>query len=182
MTLQRLTEDFVRHYELLCDRTDNSPDKIRQALECDSSLCVSIRELDLIWHRIEQHRRTSRRRFIVQTHPKFPEHLNDYRARWLGASDTVIDWEHERDTGETFSAWLDRKLSEKAEATDQTEGTEEEESNFDPDGERWDFDPDTESAASLIEGERTISSRRVRRRPFLRARLAHFVGSRRLSA
>lgn len=142
MAKQRITEDFVRHFRLVKERTGNSPFNIARALDRNPDLGVSIRELYRLWRIIEQHRLTSKRRVILQTHPDFPAALNDYRERWQSAWMDLEDWEDRKAGRETFGDWIDRALN-KVEASSSTDS--------DPVDDEWDFDPDEHSAASLVE-------------------------------
>jgi hypothetical protein len=139
---QRLTEDFVRHHKLLVERTGNNPHGVRRALEKHPDVAVSIRELDRFWHVIESHRKSSKRRLLVQTDPLFPKTLDDYRSRWLGVVVDLWDWEAEKAGQEPLSAWVERELSSPSQLSE-ADATEDDD---------WDFDPDLHSAASHIEG------------------------------
>jgi hypothetical protein len=146
---RRPTEDFVRHYDLLVLRTGNSPNAIRAALNRDGQLALSIRELDDIWRLVEQHRRFAKRRFIVQTHPKFCQVFNDYEARWKDrAMMAVMDWEAEQRGEEPISQIIDRVLLEFEEEskTNARESVGEEQHEV----HEWDFDPDEHSASEGI--------------------------------
>jgi hypothetical protein len=145
MAKQRVTEDFVRHYELLRDRAGNTPFGVQRALDRDPQLAVSIRELDRIWRLIQEHRRKSKRRVIVQTHPKFPAAAADYLKRWQNTWGELLDWEDRREGREPLGDWLVRVLAETPEAP----GPPEAPPLIDED---WDFDPDEHRAAPLIEG------------------------------
>jgi len=145
---RRPTEDFVRHYDLLVSRTGNSPNAVRAALNRDGQLAVSIRELDDIWRLVEQHRRLSKRRFIVQAHPKFHRAFDDYERRWKHhAVVAVWDWEAEQRGEEPLSQWLERLLQEEAAAPGTTAAP------VGGDRKVWyegEFDPDEHSAATEI--------------------------------
>lgn len=140
---QRITEDFVRHYKLLIERTGNSPHGVRHALERQPDVAISIRELDRIWHVIENHRKRSKRRWLVQTDPRFPRTLDDYGVRWGGAVVDLWDWEAEKAGQVPISVWLERELADLA--SKPSRPTVEDDTD-------WDFDPDEHSAASHIEG------------------------------
>jgi|SRR5271165_3818869 len=142
---RRLTEDFVGHYDLLISRTGNSPNAVRAALIRDGQLAVNIRELDYVWQLVEQHRRFSKRRFIVQAHPEFCRAFSDYKERWKDrAMVAVWDWEAEQRGEESLSQWLDRVLEETPEESREPVGGDQHEV---PD---WEFDPEKHSAASEI--------------------------------
>lgn len=146
MARQRITEDFVKHLSILKERSGNSPQGIKRALECDHQVASSIRELETIISLIEWHRNNSKHRFIVQAHPKFSEVLKDYRERWqVSARITLQDWEDERDGREKMSASrIVRELNEISEKLESSGVVDEDE--------EWDFDPEEHSAAAHIEG------------------------------
>lgn len=146
MARQRITEDFVKHYRLMRDRC-HSPEGVRVALDRDPQLSVSIKELYRIWHLIEQHRRMSRRRFIVQAHKQFAQAFEDYRENWLGSFSEVLDWEDVRAGREPFN--LEKIL---ADLNSKSEPSDSEcELLGNSDDESWEFDPDIHSAAGMIE-------------------------------
>jgi hypothetical protein len=143
---RRPTEDFIHHYDLLVSRTGNSPNAVRAALNRDDQLAASVRELDDIWQLVERHRRFSKRRFIVQAHPKFWRAFDDYEKRWKEhAMDAVWNWEAEQRGEEIPGDWIGLLLGESDDnapvsiSTDQHEMLE------------WQFDPDEHSAASAID-------------------------------
>ena len=149
MARQRLTEDFVRHYEVLRDRTGNNPFGIRGALTKNPQLAVSIRELDRLWDAFEEHRKFSKHRFIVQAHPKFDSSFRAYQARWRRAWLDLRDWEDEQAGREPFSVWFAREMLDSS--TAEAEGSQEEERSEEEEQD-WDFDSERHSAASLVEG------------------------------
>ncbi|MGC2223122.1 MAG: hypothetical protein WA624_12525 [Methylocella sp.] len=145
MARQRSTEDFVKHLNLLKQRSGNNPRGIRSALERDPQVAISIRELLTASRTIDWHENNSNLRFIPQAHPKFSEALEDYRKRWRhSAWITLLDWEAERAGRETLTARIERTLSELSDNKDSSFVA-----NEDDD---WDFDPEEHSAATHIEG------------------------------
>ncbi|MGQ0446334.1 MAG: hypothetical protein ACT4O2_14725 [Beijerinckiaceae bacterium] len=143
MAGQRITEDFVKHFKLLKERSWNSPHNVRRALQRDPQVATSIRELDRISSQISRFENYSKWRFIVQAHPEFSKAWRDYRERWYYAYITLADWEAEKDGRETPSAWFERRLSELSDNK---------ESSFDADDEDdWDFYPEEHSAAGHVE-------------------------------
>jgi hypothetical protein len=142
---QRITEDFVKHLNLLKQRSGNNPRGIRSALERDPQVAISIRELLTASRTINWHENNSNLRFIPQAHPMFSEALEDYRKRWRhSAWVTLLDWEAERDGRATTTACIERMLSELSDHTESFLIADE------PDD--WDFDPEEHSAATHIEG------------------------------
>jgi hypothetical protein len=140
---QRITEDFVKHFKLLKERSGNSPLNIRRALERDPQVADAMRELESILFRIDRHENHSNFRFIPQAHPEFAKALDDYRKRWQSASLTLKDWEDERAGREPTTAFFKRRLSELFDNK---------ESSFDADDDDdWDFYPEEHSAAEHVE-------------------------------
>jgi len=134
---QRITEDFVRNFDLLKSRTGNSPHNLGNALKRDGQLAVTIQKLSYLWSHIQERRRFSRRRFIVQAHPKFHDAFTDYEARWRDKAITsLFDWEAEQRGEKPLSALVGEFQA----------GMSQEQEVYE-----WDFDPDEHSVASLVE-------------------------------
>jgi hypothetical protein len=145
----RVTEEFVKHHNLLASLCGNSPSNVDAALSRNEQLAASIRQLDEMWHIVEQHRRFSKRRFIIQAHPKFRRALDDYEKRWKNKAMVAMwDWEAVKRGEEPLSHQFERFLKE-SEASSKANADE----SFDEDDDEdvWEFDPDKHSAASLIE-------------------------------
>jgi hypothetical protein len=129
--------------------TGNSPNNIRTALNRDGQLAVSIRELDDLWQIFEQHRRFSKRRFILQAHPEFGRALDGYESHWkYRAMMAVRDWEAEQRGDEPPSRTIDR-LFDEWEKKSRDNAREPVGRDLDERHE-WEFDPDEHSAASEI--------------------------------
>jgi hypothetical protein len=158
---RRVTEDFVRWYELMLSRTGNMPAALPAKLERDRQLLHAIHELDSLWDVINRHRRISRRRFIVQADPKFRRAFEDYEARWKSLIDA--HWEEQRRMVDlaldktTLTAadltLLDENATGSPDATHSVGSVDENAADQQPTPERydWEFDPDRDSAAELIE-------------------------------
>jgi hypothetical protein len=146
---RRPTEDFVRHYELLKSRTGNSPNGARAALNSDAQIAVSIRELERLWRLVDEHRRFSKRRFIVQADPRFRRAFDDYEARWKYAVVAMWDWESEQRGEEPLSQELERWLKERMEAS--CDNARESVGGDQDDVHEWEFDPDKHSASDEID-------------------------------
>ena len=142
MARQRLTEDFVRYLKLLKEQTGNSQDQIKDALNRNPQLAVTIEELQKLWFAIKQHENFSKRRFIVQAHPEFHDARIEYEQRWSGAWSLMQDWKDERAGRESITQWLIREL---AEPPNPPVGA------LPEIDEEWEFDPGEHSAASLVE-------------------------------
>ena len=145
---RRLTEDFVRHYNLLIRSTGNSPNGIRAALNSDGQIAVSIRELDRLWRLIDKHRRFSKRKFIVQADPRFRRAFDNYEEHRKHAVVALWHWEAEQSHDELLSQELERWLSERLEAScdnalEAVDGDQDE-------VHEWEFDPDKHSASGEI--------------------------------
>jgi len=140
---QRITEDFVKHFELLKSRTGNSPHYLWRALDRDPQLAVTVQELDRFWDAIERHRKTSSRRVIVQAHPKFHQAAKEYEQRWTGIFCDLLDWQAKRKGEETLSEQLQRELA--------TSSIDSKPATTDDLPWDWDFDPDLHSAAGDFE-------------------------------
>jgi hypothetical protein len=82
-TLNRVTEEFVRHHRLLIERTGDDPGRFAGALNENPDLARSIVRLYEIQQRLEQH--GGRNLFVVQADPNFRSAVNDFRDKWLGA-------------------------------------------------------------------------------------------------
>jgi hypothetical protein len=136
--VQRVTEDFVRHYNLLIEKTGNSPHGVSRALDRDGNIAASIRELYRIWTLVERHRLHSKLRFLVQTHGSFPTALDDYERRWRDAVVDLWDWESVKAGQEPLSIMLEGELSDLVPTSPSSEIS---------DDEDWDFDPERHSAA-----------------------------------
>ena len=121
------------------------PRGVKRALDGDQQVAISIRELDRIWHLIDQHRRYARRRFIVQAHPEFWRAMKDYGERWGSSFIALQDWEDEKAGRETLSEWLDRELSKPTDDSPSSAGA-------GGDDDEWDFQPDEHTAADHMEG------------------------------
>lgn len=154
----RPTEDFIRHFKFLRERTGNSPNGIRGALNRDGQLAVSIRELDNIWQRIERHRRFSKRRFIVQSHRKFLADFRNYEKEWKDRAQVAMDEWEDREAeqrGEpSLRQLLDLLFEEKAE-----ESSDNASKSIGTGQQEWferEFDPDEHSAAEAIDLAETI--------------------------
>lgn len=148
MALERVTEEFVRHYKALRDRSGNSPNGVRAALEKHPELAVSVRELDRIWSSFVEHRKFAKFRFIIQSHPEFYRAYRDYERHWKGAYPALLDWEDIQAGVEPLSARIDRLLDEAPGGI--ASETEQSATSWDDDDD-WSFDPDEHSAAELIE-------------------------------
>jgi|SRR5271155_1119652 len=84
-TLNRVTEEFVRQYRLLIERTGDDPGKLAGALDENPELARSIVRLYEIQQQFEQ--RGGRRPFVVQADPNFRRAVKDFPDRWAGAYD-----------------------------------------------------------------------------------------------
>jgi hypothetical protein len=70
-TLNRTTEEFVRHHRLLIERTKNDPARLLEAANEFPDLAACIDRLHKIDQAVEQHRDFGKRPFIVQAHSDF---------------------------------------------------------------------------------------------------------------
>jgi len=147
MARQRITEDFVKHFDLLKSRTGNSRHNLWRALDRDPQLAVTINELDRYWEAVERHRKTSPRRFIVQAHPKFHHAITEYGQGWTGILFDLWDWEAKQKGEESLSETLARELAEPVAAA--KPGTSDDRPFYD---EFEFFDPDWHSAADHFAG------------------------------
>jgi len=148
MARQRITEEFVKHLNLLKHRSGNSPYNIRPALDRDPQVANSIKELWNLLYFIDWHENHSNIRFIVQAHPDFSKALKDYRERWASAYLILLDWEAERAGQETLTALFERAFPEgilSKLADDKASSVVADEDDD------WDFDPEVHSAATHIE-------------------------------
>lgn len=167
---QRITEDFVKHYQLLVEKTGNSPHNLSGALDRYDNLATSIRELDRIWRMVENHRMVAKRRFIVQAHPKFWKALKDYRARWTWSLTSLWDWQAKREGRETPTDIIERLVAELPDAPADNTGA-------DSINDDWDFEPDTHSAASHVETVIEYLEGRIEDEPWFSRHLVHSHGS-----
>lgn len=168
MAAQRITEDFVKHFQLLSDRTGNSPHNLHRALDRDENLAASIRELDRIWRMLEEHRRISKRRFIVQVDPKFWKALKEYSMKWTSSLHSLLDWEAKREGRETPTEFIERLLAELPDAPADNTGAD----SIDGD---WDFEPDTHSAASHVKTVIEYLEGRIEDEPWFSRALGAFT-------
>jgi hypothetical protein len=88
-TLNRVTEEFVRHHSLLMERTGNDPSRMATALGEHPEPAASIERLREIGQAIERHRYHSKLRFIPQAHEEFRRAVQDALERWASAFDEV---------------------------------------------------------------------------------------------
>ena len=136
----------MRLVRLLDMATDSNPENLKSALARSGTLEKIINDLDLLYRTIESHRKTSRRRQIVQADENFLVALQRYETAWseawLIASGIDLDF----DLDEMLSTTSDTKKvdTEAALSTDI--------SNLAALGGRWEFDFDDDSAAELVEG------------------------------
>ena len=92
MAPQRITDEFVRHWKHLRDRTGDNPSAVMPSLAKHPELGVSLERLLEILDRVEDHRRFSKHRFIVQAHPEFRKALLDFMHRWPRIYAYGRDW------------------------------------------------------------------------------------------
>src|SRR5438552_11334214 len=79
------TEEFVRHYRCIVDKTVGNPDRLPQALDEHSQRGLSLRKLGEIFRQVEHGRKYSSRRYIRGAHPEFRDALRDFKERWISA-------------------------------------------------------------------------------------------------
>jgi hypothetical protein len=79
---ERITEELVRHWNNLRERTGDNPSGVMHTVAEHPDLAVSLQRLHEILEQIEHHRRFSKRRFVVQAHAQFREALLDFIDRW----------------------------------------------------------------------------------------------------
>jgi hypothetical protein len=136
MSRQRVTEDFVKMFRALESATTSNPQKLEEALRSDPSLTHIVRELHTLFLRIENHRKYSKRRVILQAHPEFLDAIVRYRGSW---ADSWLATLPEIDFSDLL---IGVPASTNSEPSDAIGGEEE----------LWDFDPDSHSAADHIDG------------------------------
>jgi hypothetical protein len=94
-TLNRTTEEFVRHHRLLIERTKNDPARLLKAADEFPDLAACIDRLHEIDQAVEKHRDFGKRPFIVQAHPEFRRAVGDFRSRWATAYDALRNKRYE---------------------------------------------------------------------------------------
>lgn len=88
-TLNRITEEFVRHHRFLVEQTGDDPGRLAAALDELPELTASTARLHEIDRAVQRHRYFGKLPFIVQTHPDFRRALSDFRGRWASAYSEV---------------------------------------------------------------------------------------------
>jgi hypothetical protein len=94
-TLNPTTEEFVRHYRLLIERTKNDPARLLEAADEFPDLAACIDKLHEIDQAVEWHRHFGNSPFIVQTHPEFRRAVGDFRSRWATAYNALRNKRYE---------------------------------------------------------------------------------------
>jgi hypothetical protein len=85
---REITEEFVRHFRHLVERTGNHPSAVMRALDKHPELAISLERLRAIAELVEHHRKFSERRFIDHAHPGFRKALSDFKEHWAAAPRT----------------------------------------------------------------------------------------------
>jgi hypothetical protein len=91
VTIQQLTEEFVRHYDNVLKLTANNPDGLRSALDEHPGLGASLGRLGKIFVWRNQYRWFSGKRHIAPAHPRFGQALKDFEERWRDAYNECRD-------------------------------------------------------------------------------------------
>jgi hypothetical protein len=78
------TAEFVRHYRLMIERTEDNPEELCRAFDEHPDLSPAIKRLGEIFVRFGRHRKTAQRRYVVQAHPEFRDAFKDFDERWRG--------------------------------------------------------------------------------------------------
>ena len=138
MARQRVTADFVRYWELLKEKTGNSPNNVKNALNKHAELSVAIDELSVLRDLIARHTNHSKRRVIVQADPKFATALSDYDERWDSSRYELFEWRYAKEHGSPFE--LDLSFDEPPASPDAPSGP----------ADWWYFSPEYHQAWTLV--------------------------------
>jgi hypothetical protein len=91
MAGERPTEEFVRHYRRIVDKTAGHPDRLMRALDEYPQLSLSLRRLGEIFRLVDHHRRYSPPRYLREAPRGFPEALKNFKERWIAAYNECRD-------------------------------------------------------------------------------------------
>jgi len=92
VTIEQLTEEFVRHYNNVRKLTADKQDRLITALDEHPGLGASLRRLGKIFVWRNQFRKFSDYRYIAPAHPRFGEALKDFEERWRDPYNEYRDW------------------------------------------------------------------------------------------